>query len=278
MTGWRRTHPPRGSFGRNMADLIAPGVWWLHGTRGSNVYLVEAKDGRLAAVDTGFGSNVDAILDEIAVLGGGRPLSAILLTHDHYDHTGSALELRRRTGATAVAGAADCSLNREGQWMMEPPTGRSHVARFASRLLVHRRRAALPIDMALHGEVEVLPGIRAIPTPGHTAGSYCFVSESAGAAFVGDLVVSHHSGLSRPMALSNADGTLYETTLASFAATAPATGCPGHGRPVVTGFGEALRGLVSRPAPPMSWRRLRQRLARLRAFADHMYRRRSRPG
>ena len=25
-----------------MADLLLPGVWWLHGTRGSNVFLVRA--------------------------------------------------------------------------------------------------------------------------------------------------------------------------------------------------------------------------------------------
>jgi len=35
-----------------LADLLAPGLWWLHGTRGSNVYLVEADDGQLALVDT----------------------------------------------------------------------------------------------------------------------------------------------------------------------------------------------------------------------------------
>ena len=36
------------------ADLVAPGTWWLRGTRGANVYLVEADDGSLVLVDTGF--------------------------------------------------------------------------------------------------------------------------------------------------------------------------------------------------------------------------------
>jgi glyoxylase-like metal-dependent hydrolase (beta-lactamase superfamily II) len=260
-----------------MADLIVPGVWWLHGTRGSNVYLVEAEDGRLAVVDTGFGSNVDAILEEVASVGGGRPLAGILLTHDHYDHTGSALELQRRTGATVAAGAADCYLNGDGQWMMEPPTGRSHVARFVSRLLVHRHRVGLPIDAPLGGETEVLPGIRAIPAPGHTRGSYSYVSTRAGAAFVGDLVIGHRWGLSRPMAMSNADNAQYEATLASFAEAAPPVGCPGHGHPVVGGFPEALRVLAGGPTPRMSLRRLRQRFVKLQAFAGQMYRRRSRP-
>ncbi len=260
-----------------MADLIVPGVWWLHGTRGSNVYLVEADDGRLAIVDTGFGSNVDAILDEVAAVGGGRPVSAILLTHDHYDHAGSALELRRRTGATVAAGAADCRLNGDGKWTMDAPTGRSHVARFASHLLWRGRAAGLPVDLPLDGETEVLPGIRAIPTPGHTHGSYCYVSTRAGAAFVGDMVIGHRSGLSRPMALTNAAGALYEASLASFAGVAPPVGCPGHGHPVGGGFAEALQALANRPVRPMSLRRLQQRFAKLRAFTGHMYRRRSPP-
>ena len=46
-----------------MADLLAPGLWWLHGTRGSNVYLVESDDGQLALVDTGFSSSAEAIID-----------------------------------------------------------------------------------------------------------------------------------------------------------------------------------------------------------------------
>ena len=48
-----------------MADLLAPGLWWLHGTRGSNVYLVESDDGQLALVDTGFSSSAEAIIGEL---------------------------------------------------------------------------------------------------------------------------------------------------------------------------------------------------------------------
>ncbi len=36
-----------------MADEVAPGVWWLAGTRGSNVFAIELP-GQLAIVDSGF--------------------------------------------------------------------------------------------------------------------------------------------------------------------------------------------------------------------------------
>lgn len=258
-----------------MADLVAPGVWWLHRTRGSNVYLVEAADGQLALVDTGFGSNVPAILDEVAAVAGDRPLACILLTHNHFDHTGAALALRSRTGARVVAGRGDCTPASDGSgWTIARTTGRSHVARFVSRWLLRRHEAPLPVDVALEGETDVLPGIRAFPTPGHTAGSYCYVAQAAGVAVVGDMTISHHRRLSRPMALANADNVLYERSLAAFAAIAPGAGCPGHGQPLPEGFDAALRELAARPRRPRSVAGIRRRAARFRTFMRNMYRRR----
>ncbi|MDA1004433.1 MAG: MBL fold metallo-hydrolase, partial [Chloroflexi bacterium] len=75
-----------------MADVIAPGVWWLHGTRGSNVFAIDA-GGQLLLIDTGFASSADAIITELAQIAPGRRLDAILLTHSHVDHAGAAAAL-----------------------------------------------------------------------------------------------------------------------------------------------------------------------------------------
>lgn len=260
-----------------MADLVAPGVWWLHRTRGSNVYLVEAADGQLALVDTGFGANTGAILDEVASVANGRPLARILLTHSHFDHIGAALELRRRTGALVVAGLGDCIPSAGGTFAIAPATGRSHMARFVSRWLFRRRPASLPVDFAIDSESEVLPGIVAVPTPGHTPGSVCYIAAAARTAFVGDMVISHARRLSRPMALANADDDLYGRTLAEFALRAPDAGCPGHGQPLESGFGEAIQELAARSRRPRSIGGIRRRAARMRTFLRHMYRRRMPP-
>jgi glyoxylase-like metal-dependent hydrolase (beta-lactamase superfamily II) len=260
-----------------LAELVAPGVWWLHGTRGSNVYLAEAANGELALVDTGFGSNVDAILNEIALVSGGRPLACILLTHKHLDHAGSALAIRARTGARVVAGVGDCVRRGQDGWAIEPATGRSHLARFVSRRVLRAQPAEVPVDLVMEGEAEVLPGIRAIPTPGHTAGSYCYVSDASGTAFVGDLVISHGGQLSRPLGRSHADPDGYEQSLSALASLDLATGCPGHGQPVVSGFQEALRTLSAAPRRSASPRAWLQQTMKLRAFAFGMYRRRPPP-
>jgi glyoxylase-like metal-dependent hydrolase (beta-lactamase superfamily II) len=252
------------------ADPAGPGVWWLRGTRGSNVYLIECADGRLALVDTGFGSSSAAILRELGERGAGRELAAILLTHGHLDHCGAAREVAEATGALLVAGAGDCDADGETYWL-RPHMGRTHPFR------IRRRRPSSPVrvDIAAGRELEVLPGIVAVPAPGHTPGSLCFVAKHLGAAFVGDLVISHGGELTRPLRVSNHDDRQYLATLSSFAAEAPAAGYPGHGEPVLSGFGDALRTLAAlprrRPGPGAQLQRLR-RLAR---FSAGMARRRS---
>lgn len=227
-----------------MADLLAPGLWWLHGTRGSNVYLVEADDGRLALIDSGFGSSAAPVLAEVEAQG--RPLAAILLTHAHRDHSGAAAAVRAATGAEVFLGEGDCKRG-PGGFILHPTLGRTHPWR---RLTSRRRKDApadTPVDRPLSGEAEVLPGIRAIPVPGHTPGAYCFVAERHGAAFVGDLVISHDGELTRSMKFANSDDAAYLESIRQFARVAPERGLPGHGAPVMVGFGEQLRGLAELP-------------------------------
>ena len=262
-----------------MAEQIAPGTWWLHGARGSNVYLVEAADGRLALIDAGFGSGAEAVVAEVESVAGGRNLTHILLTHSHFDHSGAAGEIRRQTGAALAAGRGDCHQRRDGEWVLNPNVGRTHLARLFVRKVLHRGVAETPIDAVLAGEVEVLPGVRAVPVPGHTPGSYCYVAEAAGLAFVGDLVIHHGDRLTRPLRWANHDDSLYLRTLAGFAARAPVAGCPGHGPPLMEGFGDALRILATiprgaRPEGESRLRAIRRRTKLLRSFAANIGKRR----
>ena len=227
-----------------MADVLAPGLWWLHGTRGSNVYLVEADDGRLALVDTGFGSSSGAILEEIQALGG--KLAAVLLTHLHRDHTGAAAAVRAATGALVHLGRGDC-LQRGDGYILHPAVGRTHVLRRMSGRTHRVPREDTVVDVVMTGEVEVLPGIRAVPVAGHTPGAYCFLVDRLDAAFVGDLVISHGGEITRSMKFANSDDAAYLESIRQFAVIAPGAGLPGHGSPVMQGFGDALRRLAELP-------------------------------
>ena len=107
-----------------IADLVVPGVWWLHETRGSNVYLVEASDGQLLLIDCGFASSADGIIAELEQIAPGRGLDQLLLTHSHVDHSGAAMELRERLGATVAVGRGDCTADGRGGYVLHEPLGR----------------------------------------------------------------------------------------------------------------------------------------------------------
>lgn len=256
-----------------MAERLTHGLWWLHGTRGSNVFLVEADDGRLALVDTAFGTSAGPIVREIAGAGAGRPLSLIMLTHRHTDHSGAAAQVREQTGAEVVAGLGDCR-EEDGAPVIRPSLGRSHAGRLFRRRFGADARP-IPVAHPIAEETEVLPGIRAIPVPGHTPGSLCFVVDRIGAAFVGDLVISHRGRLARSMQSANGDDRLYLRTMAEFAATAPEIGLPGHGTPIMTGFGDALRELAALPRRAATPRTMAERAVRMASFTHGMVRRRS---
>jgi len=255
-----------------VADTLAPGLWWLHGTRGSNVFLVAADDGQLALVDTGFASSTPAILREITALG--ATVSAILLTHKHRDHAGSAAELQRQLGARIYAGRGDC-FERNGRLYLRSTVGRTHVGRFvAGSVRRARGGAAIAVDVPITSDTEILPGIRAVPAPGHTPGSCCFIVDRLGAAFVGDLVISHHGELTRSMRMANHDDDQYLEALRQFGAIAPPTGLPGHGTPIMEGFGDALRTLAGLPRRPFGLGTARERIFRMAGFSRQLSRKR----
>lgn len=231
-----------------MADLIVPGVWWLHDTRGSNVFALEVADNRFMLVDCGFATSAMGIAAELELIAPGHTLSEILLTHAHIDHSGAAAQLRERFGASVIAGAGDCALDEVRGMVLREPVGRSHRwRRFLNSLARSRSRHECIVDMALSGETELAPGIVAVPTPGHTPGSYCYVDGIHGVAFVGDLVISHKGRLTRPLRAANADDPCYLQALREFALRAPAIGCAGHGEPIMDDFAVALTALAALP-------------------------------
>ena len=118
----------------------------------------------------------------------------------------------------------------------------------------------------------MLPGIRAVPVPGHTPGSVCYVVDRLGAAFVGVVVISHEGTLTRAMRMANHDDAEYLESIRRFAAGAPEIGFPGHGTPLLTGFGGALRELGALPRRRPGFAILWERATRMFRFGRQMSR------
>lgn len=118
--------------------------------------------------------------DDLALLRGalsdsGRALSAILLTHGHFDHMLAAAPLQKETGAEVLVSELDAEL------LTDPV--KNAFNREASVLELPKRLDIEPLENAI--AVCGIP-LRVIPTPGHTRGSVCFYDSEGGVLFSGD--------------------------------------------------------------------------------------------
>ncbi|MDQ3204610.1 MAG: MBL fold metallo-hydrolase [Pseudomonadota bacterium] len=161
-----------------------------------NAYLVDTGS-RVVLVDTGAGElfgNVGGKLPESLAAAGYQPaqISDVLITHIHTDHSGG--------------------LTRGGQMMFPNATihvGQADVDFFLDRANLEKGLKLAYLEEALKtvgpyqragklktfaAQSEILPGITAIPTPGHTPGHSFFRVESEGESidFWGDIM---HVGL-----------------------------------------------------------------------------------
>jgi len=232
------------------ARPVAAGVWQV-GLHGVNAFLIEVDD-RLVLVDAGMRWSPPRLTEAIYSTGR-RPddVTAILVTHAHGDHIGGLAEMTRRTGAEVWMHAADAALVREGVYgrrFGRSPSGAGEVLRRAMNLRPEPRGEPVAVAHEV-GDGEELPfdGLRAVHTPGHTAGHLAFLLPRAGGVlFVGDAAANRrHLGLS-PL---NEDLVDSGAGLARLARLDFDTALFAHGRPLRGGASAAFRELVGRYAP-----------------------------
>lgn len=247
---------------------VADGVHLLRlgaGPLASNAYLVSSGPSWVL-VDTGWPGHEKAIRAAAEELfGDGVRPDAIVLTHLHSDHSGSAPALARgwdravhlHPDETAAVGGEYLARygNPLDRWMIEPvlrmlpPSRRARVvARVPLGDLAPVARALSP-----DGAVPGLPDWRAVPTPGHTPGHVSLHRPRDGVVITGDALLTVGPGLLRRV--QRPTGSPFCSTwsrsaatgsLATLAALEPATVCPGHGRPLRQGAAAALHALAER--------------------------------
>ncbi|BBY44540.1 MBL fold metallo-hydrolase [Mycolicibacterium celeriflavum] len=171
-------------------------------------------DTGVVLIDTGFPGNRDDVLRSMRQLGFDvDELRAILLTHAHIDHFGSAIWFARTHGTPVYCHAAEVGhAKREYLEQASPVDIAKHIwqPRYLTWSVAITRkggmvRDGIPTAQALTEEVGVgLPGKpMAIPTPGHTGGHCSFLVD--GVLVSGDALVTGHPLLSRggPQLLPN---------------------------------------------------------------------------
>ena len=210
-------------------DSPATGIWRLHQRRPVpvNAYLVEAGPD-LILVDTGSPGRPGEMLGAVHAVAAstGKRLSAVALTHGHFDHVGGLAEVAAYTGVPVYTHPDELPFIRgersygelRGWWgYRRRGWGRSPV------LLPDADLRPLP-------EGATLGPLRACHTPGHAPGHLAYYHAATATWLAGDLLMYNLRALTGPIwfftydlaAVRRSAGRLLEPAAVQAI-------CPGHG-------------------------------------------------
>lgn len=177
---------------------VAPGIHRL-GSSWVNWFLVE-EGGRFTVVDSGLPGYFDQLLDLIRSLGGTPDqVDALVLTHNHTDHTGTAERIRAELGATVYIHPNDEPIL-TGKAKPHQPAGlvsnlwRPHLLKFLGHALSNGGAKTAKVKEATTFDAEGILNVPGkplvVPTHGHSPGHCALVFQDRDAVIVGDAMAT----------------------------------------------------------------------------------------
>lgn len=233
----------------------------------TNCYLL-VEDGAVTVVDACFGSTwpeVKRVLKTLSLTP--AAISALVLTHGHFDHVGFAAHLQTRYGVPVWVHAADQRLaahpyryrpeQNRALFPLRHPRSLPILASMVAAGALAVRGVAADHTFA-DGDVLDVPGRpRVVHLPGHTDGECAFHVEERSVLFSGDALVTldpytgrRGPGLVAPAA--TADSAAARASLDRLVTLEARTVLPGHGRPWKDGLGAAVALAQRQAAAPVS--------------------------
>jgi glyoxylase-like metal-dependent hydrolase (beta-lactamase superfamily II) len=210
----------------------------------ANVYFVDGQEGRWLLIDAGVPGKADFIRQaaESRYGVGARP-EAIVLTHGHYDHSGSAAELAEIWRVPILAHRLEMPyLSGKSEYPPPDPTAPGFMA-FLSRFI---KPHAIDVGDRLapfDGEVPGMSGWEWFHTPGHAPGHVAIFRRSDRTLLAGDAfttmnldsllaVATKQQRVCRPPTPVNYDWKAARESVRLLAELRPFTIACGHGLPM----------------------------------------------
>jgi glyoxylase-like metal-dependent hydrolase (beta-lactamase superfamily II) len=209
---------------------VAPGVYSIERVRMAHAFLVEGEG--LTLIDTGMRGSGESVLNALARLG--RPISSlrhIVISHHHFDHTGSLARLQEVSKATVSVHKADAPYVRGhlprppfirvgfSGWLMRP---------FLGLFPIHPEPCQVDVELEDGDEIEAAGGLKVVHAPGHTPGHCALLLPSKRILFAGDAVLNV-LGLRPPLAMATPDMAQAKESIRKLAALDFDIACFGHG-------------------------------------------------
>ncbi len=209
----------------------------------SNVWVLH--DGNEAAlIDSGFGDDgsVNARLKYLQKDLSGLDFGHIAITHHHFDHSSGGRKLREALGAKTAINPIDAALLHTPSGSNEDLPDEDEIAERAR--IWHEEAVNTPIDLEMADGDEFRVGgltVRAVHTPGHTAGHNCYWVAETGTLFTGDNVLGVGTSAIGPP--PSGDMEQYLQSLLRMRELQSTLMAPGHG-PVVHATGAKVQELI----------------------------------
>jgi len=147
----------------------------------SNCYMVYNKE--IFLIDTGMPGRSNEIINFLKnnLKQDPEDLKTIIITHHHFDHTGSLDKLKKITGAKVAVHSADAAYV-SGE---KSQAGSAFMVLFIKIMkLIYRVEPVKPDIILKDGDL--IEDCEVIHTPGHTPGSICLYNPDNRVIFVGD--------------------------------------------------------------------------------------------
>jgi hydroxyacylglutathione hydrolase len=216
---------------------VVKGIYQFSGV--SNCYLVFNKE--IFLVDTGMPGRSNEIIKFLTndIKRSPEDVKTIVITHHHFDHTGSLDKLKSITGAKIAVHSADADYLSEEK---SQPGSAFMIPLVILMKFIYRLKPVKADIILKNGDI--IGDYEVIHTPGHTPGSICLYNPNNKVIFVGDNLNYSKGKIMGPSSRLLPEPEQYKKSMKKLGDLDIEVILPGHGPAVTSDANKKLKEFI----------------------------------